>query len=92
MGLNRRAPDRLFFALGGNGIASGEVGAQFPTKGTGAVEARCCGDRGEGESGVFGEDEVDFEVTSRKVGPFDGERESDRRSCASAFDGLTVWM
>lgn len=43
----------------------------------------------EGESGERGDGEVDFDVTRRNAGPFDGDLESERRNCLKADDGST---
>ena len=43
----------------------------------------------EGESGELGDGDVDFDVTRRKAGPLDGDRESERRNCLKAEAGST---
>ncbi len=50
---------------------------------------RLGGDGIGGESGELGDGDVDFDVISRNVGPFEGERESERRSCLNAEEGST---
>lgn len=61
--------------------------------GTRLAEAeRLGGDSSDGESGELGDGEVDFEVISRKAGPFDGDLESERRNCLIAEDASTWCM
>lgn len=43
----------------------------------------------EGESGELGDGDVDFDVTRRNAGPFDGDLESERRICLKAEAGST---
>lgn len=61
--------------------------------GTRLAEAeRVDGDSSDGESGELGDGEVDFEVMSRKAGPFDGDLESERRNCVIAEVASTGCM
>lgn len=53
---------------------------------------RLGGEMREGESGELGDGDVDFEVIKRKVGPLEGDRESERLNCMKAEDGSTWWM
>ena len=46
----------------------------------------------EGESGELGDGDVDFDVTRRKAGPFDGDLERERLSCLKAEVGSTWCM
>ena len=83
-GLSRRAPDRVFLALGGNGVASGDgdITLAFESKLT--EPARFWGESGDGERGELGEGDADLDVISRNVGPLDGDLESERLNCANA--------
>lgn len=47
-------------------------------------------DRPGGDSGERGEGDADFDVTKRKAGLFEGERESERRSCLIAEEVSTL--
>jgi hypothetical protein len=77
IGVSRRFALRVIFALGGNGTAKGDckwaVVDEMP-----ADDGLGGGERGEGDSGEVGGG--DFEVTSRNVGPLDGDLESERRN------------
>ena len=57
-----------------------------------AEAERSVGDSSEGESGELGDGEVDFDVMSRKAGPFDGDLESERRNCLMAEVASTWCM
>jgi hypothetical protein len=83
IGLGRRTQDRDFFALGGKGTASGDVEVTAKDEKVFA-EVAFDGESGEGERGDLGVGDGDAEVTRRKAGPLEGERESDRRSCRMA--------
>jgi hypothetical protein len=54
------------------------------------VWTRRDGESGDGESGDLGETVVDFDVTNRNEGPFEGDLESERRNCARADDGWSA--
>lgn len=83
LGLTLREPDLAFFALGGYGMAMGD-GERTVVCGRRLAEvARLGGDR-DGESGELGDGDVDFDVTKRKVGVFEGDLESEWRSCRIA--------
>jgi hypothetical protein len=73
IGLCLRAEALVFRMFKG----TGEIGAW--ERGLRAL-SRPCGAIDEGESGELGEGDADLDVTSRNVGPFDGDLESDRRS------------
>lgn len=45
-----------------------------------------------GESGELGDGDADFDVTRRNAGPFDGDLESECRSCLKAEAGSTWCM
>ena len=83
IGLARRTHDRFFLALGGNGTAKGE-GELTANDEKMFAQVMFDGERGEGDSGDLGVGDVDAEVTRRKAGPFEGDLESDRRSCRMA--------
>ena len=46
----------------------------------------------EGESVELGDGDVDLDVTRLKVGPLDGDLDSERRSCLNADAGSTWCM
>ncbi len=84
IGLGLRALLRTFLALGEKGTARGEP--------AGAVwQSRRFDDEAEGESGELGEGTADLVAgMRRKVGPLEGERDRERRSCARAEDASTL--
>lgn len=79
MGLGRLSVGRFFFALGGKGLAKGDV--ECALKAENRLVDDLDAESGDGDSGDFGVGEVDAEVTSRKAGALEGDLESDRRSC-----------
>ena len=44
----------------------------------------------DGERGELGDGEADLDVTKRKAGPFEGDRERERRSCLKA-EAASTW-
>ena len=80
MGLALRTLDLFFLALGGKGVASGDGDMTLAFDNRFSEPARFWGDSEDGESGELGDGDVDLEVTSLKVGPFDGDRDKERRS------------
>ena len=81
MGLNLRALERCRPIVGFDG--SGEVdngGEAICAKVSRPVEADLfCGEAQEGDKGELGDGEVGCDVTRRKAGPFDGDRDNERR-------------
>ena len=94
IGLSLLGIDLVFFALGGKATARGEPDVTFACGRRCAEAERLDGDRGDGERGELGDGDVDFEVISRKAGPFDGDRESERRNCLIAEVASTwcIWV
>lgn len=93
IGLGRRTHARFFLALGGNGMAKGDGAVTLNEEKMLPDACGGFGESGDGDSGDFGVGEVDTEVTNRKAGARDGERESERRSCRMAEVASTwVWM
>ena len=88
IGLSLRAGGLSFRALVVKGAASGEGEGVCEEVRIFADNDRCGGSR-EGDKGELGEGEVDFDITKRKAGPLDGDRESERRSCLNAEAGST---
>lgn len=89
IGLSLRGADRAFRAVCGAGVANA-VGVVDCRGGKMPAEI----DRGDslsrgGDKGELGEGEADLDVTKRKAGVFDGERERERRSCLKAEAGST---
>lgn len=84
IGLARRTHGRCFLALGGKGMATGEGDVTLKEEKMFAGARGEFGESGEGDRGDFGVGEVDAEVTKRKAGAREGERESERRSCRMA--------
>jgi hypothetical protein len=76
----------VFLALGGNGTLRGDGAMVLAFDRRPKEAVRVNGDS-DGESGELGDGEVDLEVTSRNVGPLEGERDNDRRSCARVEAG-----
>ena len=78
MGLNLRTIER-----GRTGVESGTVvddGAAILAMERSPAEAdRCCAEAQDGERGEVGDGEVEVDVTSRKAGLLDGERDNERR-------------
>ena len=78
MGLSLRITER-----GRTGVESGivvDVGATILARERSPAEAdRCCDEAQDGERGDVGDGEVDVDVTSRKAGLLDGERDKERR-------------
>ena len=79
IGLALRADvDRCIFALGGKGMASGDGDVTVVMEKKLSTEA-LDGDCGHGDSGDLGDGVGDLEVMRWKVGPREGELESERR-------------
>ncbi len=89
IGLSFRVAGLIFRALCACGMASGEEVETCVGESILAEIDRFGGCSRDGESGELGEGDVDFEVTRRKVGPLEGDLESDRRSCLNAAAGST---
>lgn len=89
IGLSFRVDDLFFRALGGYGTASGDDATAYVGERMLADIDRFGNRPREGERGELGDGDVDFEATNRKVGPFDGDLESERRSCLKAEAGST---
>lgn len=52
------------------------------------------GEARDGERGELGDGDADFDVTRRKAGPFEGDRERERRNCLKAEAASTwrIWV
>lgn len=84
IGLNLRAPDRFFLMVEGYGIRNGDDCAASENDKM-LAEADLLGvEVRDGESGELGDGDADLDVTKRKVGPLEGERERERRNCLKA--------
>ena len=92
IGLNLRAAGRSFRAPVVVGAASGDAEEACVGVRMFADNERYGGGSRDGDSGELGEGDVDFDVTKRNVGPFDGDLDRERRSCLNAEAGSTRCM
>lgn len=82
--------DRVFRIPGGCGAAKGDDGVAFAMGRKPVDTDRTEAQMRDGERGELGEGEADLDVTKRKFAPFDGDLDSERRSCLKA-DALSIW-